>query len=132
MSFSRRFHDVRNTLSLFPLDELNSIDDTRDRQIFGLEQRAVGEALIVATGNRPNCMRYSEFMQKWHDPTFLKTQEPLIAFLEGSDPHLMRPWTRLTLMSKALEELEKACRQQLSLDPKKTFSNLPARARPAL
>jgi hypothetical protein len=117
-AFFAKIYDVEDTLSLFPNDDkLSSITNTWDRQVFGLQQRGVGGALVLSTNGNSRCMRYSEFVEKWKEPAFQKAMEPITNFLDGLGPDT-RPWMRLTLMAAALEKLCTECRRRLSLEEK--------------
>jgi hypothetical protein len=117
--FFEKVHAVGNVLSEFPLQKLDEerIGDLTDRQVFGLQQRAIGESLVAPDGADSRCMRYSEFLQKWKDPSFQLVVEPLTTFIKEVGLETKRPWKRTELMSDALEELRRKCRELLSLTP---------------
>jgi hypothetical protein len=130
-AFLSTVHAVRDTLSLFPRTELSSIADYRDRQVFGLQQRGAGEALTVSTKDNWRCMRYSEFIERWKEPSFQKAMEPMTTFLDGLEPNT-RPWMRLTLMAEKLQQLRIAYQRQLSLEGEDSAGKAKPDERPSL
>jgi hypothetical protein len=85
----------------------------RDRQVFHLQQRAIGEMLIVDKDAGPVCLRSNDFLAKWEDATFAAWLGPLRDFLEGLEPGTRR-WMRLELVRGALAALDRECRRVLA------------------
>jgi hypothetical protein len=81
-AFFKRIRAVNRNLSAFPLDELQDIKSDEDSQIFSLQQRLMGETLRPRGESR--CMTYSEFLERWSEPNFRKSFEPLTTFIEES------------------------------------------------
>ena len=116
-AFFARIRAVNRNLSEFPLDQLQDIKSEEDSQIFNLQQRSMGETLRPKGESR--CMNYSEFLERWSEPNFRKSFEPLTTFIEGIEPSRQRPWKRLKLMAGSLSELEKDCKKLLGLESTK-------------
>ncbi len=117
-NFFEKIHDVGRKLSAYPLGELQSLAKGGDRQVFSLQQRAMGEAVTVREGTEVRCMRYSEFLLKSTDPDFTRLLDPMTRFVDRLQPSNERRWKRLELMAKALEDLQQQCK--LLLTPKAT------------
>jgi hypothetical protein len=114
--FFGKVYAVGRNLSAYPLEELGGLPSSEDLQVFNLQQRAIGELLIVQDGAERRCMRYSEFLQKWPDPVFKRLLDPLIRFVDGLTPANSRRWKRLELMFQSLEDLHEQCRVLLARD----------------
>jgi hypothetical protein len=114
-AFLGKIRAVGHTLSGYPLAELYDLEGEEDRQIFSLQQQALGEALIVRDGCKLRCMRYSEFLQEWPEEAFKHEFDVLVAFIDGLQPTDYHRWRRLELMDKALQELDDECRRLLQL-----------------
>jgi hypothetical protein len=87
-----------------------------DRQVFRLQQRALGECLLVREP-APRCLDYPEFLMD-HDAPPLETHlAPLIALIDGLDPqaHPER-WARLRRVLTALDALDDHTHQLLRPD----------------
>lgn len=117
--FFDKVHAVGQSLSSWPHDGLKDLGNAtdhadRDRQVFNLQQRAIGEAMIVGDGEEARCMRAAAFVAAWRDETFRATLAPLTQFLEGVSPETRFRWRRLELMTAALEALDEECVQRLS------------------
>jgi len=84
-----------------------------DRQVFHLEQRGIGETLIVEKAGGPTCLRYPAFLAMWSDAALGVTFTPLRNFLEGVEPDTRR-WMRLELVRRAVGRLEDECRRVLA------------------
>lgn len=108
-SFRERIRNVERMLGSFPLKELDDVPAAGDRQVFRLQQRAMGEALASQEGSDPRCMRLSDFMEEWKDPDFRVRFDPLMHFLDQLEPKDERRWKRLELMKSALHELHQEC-----------------------
>jgi hypothetical protein len=85
-AFFDKVRAVGRTLSSFPLKELAGISGTGDRQVFGMQQRAMGERLAVADGLNTRCMRYSDFLEKWTDSAFRTQFDALTQFVDRLEP----------------------------------------------
>ena len=114
--FFGKVYAVGRNLSAYPLKELDGLPSSEDFQVFNLQQRAIGELLIVQDGAERRCMRYSEFLQKWTDPVFKRLLDPLIRFVDRLRPTDSRRWKRLELMLQSLEDLHEQCRVLLARD----------------
>jgi hypothetical protein len=108
------FGDIRavgKSLSDWPLEELGDPAPADDRQIFNLQQRAIGEAMIVGEGDVAHCIGFSEFLKKWQDDDAFKSQfAPLKEMLDGLEPNTKARWQRFEMMQKALGKLEGECK----------------------
>ena len=88
-----------------------------DIQVFNLQQRALGEALIVTRGAQRVCMGYHEFQQKYDKEPLAGVLKPLRGLLDGlSDDGACR-WLRLEATQIALVNLENHCTSILQRDP---------------
>ena len=114
-SFFANVRAVRRYLGTFPLLELKDLTESGDRQVFSLQQRALGEALFVPDGNELRCMRFSEFLEKWAEPAFKGLFNPLSRFIGELTPENTLRWKRLELMAQALEELRLECVRLLTI-----------------
>jgi hypothetical protein len=87
----------------------------KDTQVFALQQRAMGELLIVREGERKRCMSYPEFLVKMSDQEFHYHFQPLIVLLDGIHPDDECRWKRLKATMDSLDELEKVCKDLLDI-----------------
>lgn len=86
----------------------------KDTQLFGLQQRAIGEAFIVKEGDK--CLTYADFLIKLEDDRFNLLIEPLKILLEGINPDNEDcRWKRLEETRMALNDLESQCKKVLVL-----------------
>jgi hypothetical protein len=111
--FRDKVRAVSQTLGSFPLRALEGLGGAGDRQVFGLQQRAMGEALAGPQDAAPRCMRYSEFVEKWGDPAFSRLFDPLVNFIDKLDKQNTLRWRRLELMNRALDSLRLECERLL-------------------
>jgi hypothetical protein len=91
----------------------------RDTQVFVLQQRAIGELLIVREGDAPRVLAYPDFLAaRKSDARFKETLAPLEALLSGlkKKPKKTKRWQRLENTRGALVELEALCNALLGLD----------------
>lgn len=108
---------VGSALGSFPHPALAGCNG-EDKQVFRLQQRAIGELLILPNGQRPQCMSYPDFLKQLEEvETFKRHLEPLRVLLEkvNVNPRNNCRWERLVEMSKALSKLEKQCQKVLTL-----------------
>jgi hypothetical protein len=76
-AFFERVRAANHKLSGFPLDELQGLsDEDEDRQVFTLEQRAIGELLAINEDNRFYCLGYTRLLDKWIDLAFRERVDP--------------------------------------------------------
>ena len=75
--FFERLRDVGKTLSSFPHPGLAKLAGSGDRQVFTLQQRALGESMAVGIADDCRCMRYYDFWSNWKCSKFRETYEPL-------------------------------------------------------
>jgi len=115
-----RFFDaimsVTKSLSSFPLNRACIGQDT---QVFYLQQRAIGELLIVRENGSRRCMSYPDFLNSLSGNPFEQQMKPLKVLLEGISP-IPRDdcrWTRLNVTHAALVELETHCNALLRPPP---------------
>lgn len=100
-------------LSTWPLPD--GAPEDGDRQVFSLQQRQMGESLIVKSNDTEGCMRYAEFEQSFQDPDFRARFEPLERFLTNLSPEAPARWWRMVEMKKELERVKQECRRVLDL-----------------
>lgn len=86
-----------------------------DRQVFRLQQRAIGEQMILQNGTDRLCISYPEFIRKVdEDQNFRMHIEPLRSLLEDLNPGATGRWERLKIAQKRLGKLNTACNDLLS------------------
>jgi hypothetical protein len=116
-SFLEKVREVERTLSAYPMKELSDLTGTGDRQIFRLQQRAMGETLATSQETSgPRCMRVSDFLEKWKEPNFSPQFSPLTQFVDRLRPEDKFRWKRLQLMQSALQRLRRECEHLLRAD----------------
>jgi hypothetical protein len=115
-----RIRAVQQALSDYPLKGSDGLPEGTDAQVFLLQQRQAGEALIVGSEESPRCMRYADFMAKWNDreesqrAAFRSAFGPLVSLLDRLDPEQKRRWYRLDVTWKRLVALDEACTKRLN------------------
>ena len=90
--------------------------DAVNRQVFRLQQRAIGELLISNAGAGENILTYREFLDRWmkkDDEVFSRHIAPLELFLRDLSPTNDLRWTRLHDMNNRLHKFEQACQEIL-------------------
>lgn len=105
--------DVSKALSEWPHPEVRGWG--RDAQVFALQQRAIGEALIRRDTEPARAMTVPEFLSAYDDkskPTFNAMLEPLRVLVEDLEAGTQR-WSRLSLTLGALHTFENECRELL-------------------
>ncbi|MET1411788.1 hypothetical protein ABVF61_05940 [Roseibium sp. HPY-6] len=113
-AFFDKVRAVGRKLSAFPLRGLEKASGDGDKQVFTLQQRAIGEVVSVLENESWRCMRYSDFVKKWNDGSLSHFLAPLQEFLDELTPKEELRWERLVQMQKALKDLELECVQLLS------------------
>ena len=105
---------VSDTLSDWsPDDEIGG--GGRDTQVFALQQRAIGEALIQRNTEDPRPMTIPEFLSAYKnksEPTFNATIEPLRELVDDLERGTKR-WGRLSLTLNELQAFREECRALL-------------------
>jgi hypothetical protein len=81
-----------------------------DVQVFNLQQRAIGDRLVLARGDKPSCMGYHAFLSIAAEPVF----EPLRKLLDNVKPADKR-WARLAATHQSLVKLQSKCEELLKL-----------------
>lgn len=110
--FFQAIRNVNRSLSSFP-PSYNC--KSKDTQVFSLQQRAMGELLIIREGDRKRCMSYPEFLESIKNKDFQQHFQPLVILLDGIHPDDDCRWKRLESTVIALKELEKVCKDLLNL-----------------
>ena len=110
-------HSVSDSIGRFPFDESTG-DGTAhtDHQVFKLQQRAIGELLVVQSGSGDNIASYREFLDRWmnsDDAVFKRHIAPLETFLQGVWPTGDLRWGRIQELSSRLAVFDNACEQVL-------------------
>ncbi|MFN8398911.1 MAG: hypothetical protein U0X74_02770 [Anaerolineales bacterium] len=113
--FFSAIYEVSHCLSSFPPDYGCSGKDT---QVFVLQQRAMGELMIIREGESKRCMSYPEFYEKMKSEDFRHHFQPLIALIDGISPDDDCRWKRLQETTRALSELEMVCNRLLNIQSK--------------
>jgi hypothetical protein len=115
--FKEEVDKVGKALSL-SLQELGFESPCRgsDLRVFQLQQRAIGELLILRESDPKRCMSYPEFLQKWEDEDsyFERHLAPLESLLDGLEPGNCQ-WRRLEITLDQLEQLRQYCASELRL-----------------
>lgn len=109
--------DAGRCLSSWPIAQLDpQAPSACDAQVFALQQRQMGEALIVQGERGQACMSYAAFTLRWrNDSDFLNHFKPLKDFLQELSPNLPARWRRLEEMTRKLYAVRSACRRVLQL-----------------
>jgi hypothetical protein len=102
--FLKEVRAVSVTLSRFPLTELSGLSGG-DTQVFNLQQRALGEALVIGENDDARCLPFAKFLEKWVDPNFKASLAPIISLVDGLNPRNEKRWRRLKMMQKKLQQL---------------------------
>lgn len=109
-------HSVASTLSAFPAP-WGGRNGARDSQVFRMQQRALGELMIVERSGEPACLRFPDFLGRSSDPDFAMHVEPVRELVESLTPaDTDGRWQRLQHTLKALNSLSLVCRDILDLD----------------
>jgi hypothetical protein len=106
---------VNKALASWPQPEV--VGRGRDAQVFALQQRAIGEAVIRRDLESPRPMTVPEFLNAYDnkdDPTFNTLLGPLRELLEDLEPETKR-WARLSLTLSELRAFGDECRTLLRL-----------------
>jgi hypothetical protein len=107
---------VNRSLGSFP--PKNYECSGKDTQVFRLQQRAIGELLIIREGDHRRCLSYPEFFQKLSDHQFNQHLEPLRSLLKDLNPKDDCRWKRLEATRRTLTELKDSCEELLALQEK--------------
>jgi hypothetical protein len=109
-SFFENIANVSNTMTEFPFNTQEKIGG-EDRQIFALQQRALGELLFDNASAGERLMTYREFLDKWLDRgvKFQRHVEPVESFLRGVSPTNDVRWRRLESLSEKLGAFSEEC-----------------------
>lgn len=110
--FFKAVEKVSSSLGSFPPNYKCSGKDT---QLFRLQQRAIGELLIIHEDDQRKCLSYPEFLQKLSAHEFNQHLKPLRSLLEDVDPQDDCRWKRLEATRQALIELKISCEELLDL-----------------
>lgn len=110
--FLSRINKVGQTLSVFPL-VISGSPQGRDVQLFKLQQRAIGEAMVVSEDHAQTCMGFHVFLKSF-EQFAEEPLKPLTALLANLRPGEYR-WQRLMAAHTALQELEVHCKKILDV-----------------
>ena len=115
-AFFARQLEAAQCLSEWPLPDVDApVED--DAQVFLLQQRRMGEALMVDGPAGPGCLRYADFAARWDEGEAFRAHfQPLYAFLEKLSPETAR-WQRLISMEERLAAVRVECRRILDVPP---------------
>jgi hypothetical protein len=109
------FLDAMWTVSKLLGDNPGGVNGTGiDKQVFKLQQRAMGEALAFRQNGRASCMSYREFCLQLPNAAFTALFRPLRTLIEAVKPGERR-WTRLEATQKALSQLKIQCKSILNI-----------------
>jgi hypothetical protein len=119
--FFTALQTISSQLGRYPVLEKNPVPAQQlsgtDVQVFRLQQRAIGELMIIRDTPR-RWFTYPEFLAKYQgDPTFKNHFSPLTALLvelNREDP-TDRRHRRLRAVSNSIDTLEQLCKRVLSL-----------------
>jgi hypothetical protein len=108
----------------------------KDSRVFQLQQRALGELLILREADSRRCMGYAEFLTKWRsdDQEFKPHLEPFVRLLKDLRPDEHKEesekadlrWVRLKDTEEKLDELRKHCENLLRLQASRRIGELRA------
>lgn len=115
--FFKLIDNVRDSLASFPpsYSILNNLTG-KDVQVFSLQQRAIGELLIVSDEKGKGCMKYSEFQEKYEQEPLKSMLSSLRELLEVVQPGEHR-WERLKAAKEAITHLREHCEGVLKVTP---------------
>jgi len=113
-TFFQAIHNVSRSLSSFPLSSNYGCKE-KNTQVFSLQQRAMGELLIIREGERKRCMSYPEFLERMNSKEFQHHFQPLMVLLDRIHPDDECKWKRLEATAAALRDLEKVCKELLNV-----------------
>lgn len=102
------------SLGSYPLKGLHPCEG-KDAQMFALQQRGLGEALIEGETEGGRCMSYHRFLQAIEEPVMQSHLTPLNILLDGLTPAYECRWKRLEITRKSLAELADYCEELLQL-----------------
>jgi len=109
---------VSDEMSCFPYETGPATDAPHvDRQVFRLQQRAIGELLVDRTGGAEQVLTYREFLDRWLDPADVKLKihvAPLENFLADLRPEYDLRWRRLEGARNHLIDFRNTCNRVLN------------------
>lgn len=121
-AFRVKVREVERCLAAFPPRRYDC--EGKDAQLFALQQRAIGQSLIVSDGGSSRCSTYPEFVEQLagSEPTFEQHFDPLKALLLGlnRDPADECCWKRLDATLQALSDLKVHCERLLHVPASST------------
>lgn len=135
--FQKLMTRVSNSLERFPFtdeleettgnesQEIDSKAIPKDIQLFSLQQRAIGESLILDDENGERIMSYKEFVDNWVNQDnikFRRHMDPLESFLKEIKPEDDLRWSRLFEMAQQLEDFETTCASVLRPDQRRKYA----------
>jgi hypothetical protein len=110
-------HSTSDSISRFPFARSSGLDPAHtDHQVFKLQQRAIGELLVVQSGSGENIASYREFVDRWvnaDDVVFKRHIAPLETFLRGIAPTGDLRWNRIQELISRLQAFDNACEKVL-------------------
>lgn len=118
--FFEAIERVADSLSRFPYerDNIDVTEISADKQVFRLQQRAIGELLVEKTATGEQIVTYREFLDRWLDPQDIRLKRhltPLESFLVDLHPEADLRWTRLSEMRIELNGFRQTCNSILQL-----------------
>ncbi len=90
----------------------------KDKQVFRLQQRAIGELMIVRDVQHKRCLSYPEFIEKLNTADFKFHLQSLQSLLQDLDRKFDCKWKRINATHKALGKLRDLCEELLDLKRK--------------
>lgn len=112
-AFAGKIEDVANHLSRYPFDRQDApAAASKDRQVFRLQQRAIGELLLESPEPGRPLMSFKDFVDCCSDddkPRWRRHLAPLRAFLMDLGPADDQRWARLQAMRTELVEFRRMC-----------------------
>lgn len=113
-AFFASLWNVSGALSRWPDAKVTGAG--HDTQVFALQQRAIGELLILRDADSPRVMGYPAFLAAGKDDgRFAEILAPLDRLLSGVTPETKR-WRRLENTRDALDDLKALCDELLGLE----------------
>lgn len=117
-AFLQKIEDVSHHLSAYPYSDAgDTASDGVDRQVFRLQQRAMGELLLDRSGAGEQILGYRSFLDQWFDADNQKLKRhlaPMEAFLKDIEPTGDLRWARLSAMREELRRFRAICKSVLN------------------
>lgn len=107
---------VEKSLDGFPPDYLipNERCEGGDSQVFLMQQRTIGEFMLINENNLTRCMSFTEFKNRLEEPRIKHALEPLIALLTNLSSKQECRWKRIESTFMRIKRLREISEHMLS------------------